>query len=168
MSSTLTAGNARGNRSASLPSGETRGSFLPPSQAAAATAASRTRAEKKRTILFARLRIFRLARSLYHRNNRAKEDVNLTRVCTVLHVIEIERKFLPRVVDGGPVTIVYLRPARQAGLDQVPIPVEGHFLFDRLYQFRSLWTRPNERHLSFEDIPKLRDLIEAGRPQELA
>ena len=84
----------------------------------------------------------------------------------MLYVIEVVLQLRDGIFDGGAVSFIDLRPARQPGLDLQARPVEG----DRLLQFRDelrpLRTRPNHGHVALEDRQHLGKLVEPDPPQE--
>src|SRR6476660_1586718 len=80
-------------------------------------------------------------------------------------VIEVVLQLLHRVLVTLAVWVIYLRPARDARFHQVPKMIKWDCLliaFGALAPLRP-WT--NQADVSFERVPKLRQLIESKFPQ---
>jgi hypothetical protein len=63
---------------------------------------------------------------------------------------------------------VYLGPARDAGLDPVPLAVTVDTLFEATDELGTLRSRADDAHLALEHVDKLRELVEVGVAQEPA
>src|SRR6266403_1186058 len=61
---------------------------------------------------------------------------------------------------------VDLRPAGDPGFDAVADHVVGNSLRELADEYRALGSRPDQAHVSFEHVPKLGQLIEAGAAHE--
>src|SRR3954454_24737683 len=59
-----------------------------------------------------------------------------------------------------------LRPAGDSGLDQEPTIPEGHLSLEHIDVLRTLGPGPDDAHLAAEDVPKLRNLVPAGSPED--
>src|SRR6266508_521429 len=69
---------------------------------------------------------------------------------------------------GVAAQIVDLRPAGNAGLDQMLLHVAGNPLAELPHELRSLGARSDKRHLALQHIEKLRQFVEAVAAQESA
>src|SRR5438876_6089664 len=80
-------------------------------------------------------------------------------------VIKVVFQLLHRVLVALAVRIIHLRPARDTRLHQVPKMIKWDCLLISFGAFAPLWTRSNQADVSFERIPKLRQLVEPKFPQ---
>src|SRR5689334_15220473 len=72
------------------------------------------------------------------RLNGLEQNRRVEREALVLDVVEIVLQLLPRVFNRSAVRIFNLRPARQAGSDQVPLLVERNLLGELRDEVRAL------------------------------
>src|SRR6266403_4158820 len=80
-------------------------------------------------------------------------------------VVEIVLKLLHRVFITLAIRIIHLRPSSDPRFHQVPEMIKRNYLFvtfGALSPFRA-WA--DQAHVTLEDIPKLRQLIEPQSPQ---
>src|ERR1700677_3065571 len=61
---------------------------------------------------------------------------------------------------------VDLRPTGNAGFDPVALDVSRHHFLIKVVVFKRMWARPDDRHISAQDVKKLRQLVQTGAPQE--
>src|SRR2546430_16933544 len=80
-------------------------------------------------------------------------------------VVQVELQLLHRVLVTLAVRVIHLRPARDAGFHQVPKMIKWDCLLISLGALAPLRPRSNQADVSFERVPKLRQLIEAKFPQ---
>ena len=105
-----------------------------------------------------------LARALAQQHDRHRSPKNLQVAAerVAVHVLDV---VLHRVVVREIGATVDLREARDSGLYLVAAMVFRRILLDQL---RDLRARPNKRHVATEDVPEVRQLIEAARAEEAA
>src|SRR5262245_52701172 len=84
-----------------------------------------------------------------------QQDGKVEQETAVLHVIEVVLQFLERVLLGGTVRITQLCPTSDAGLHRVSLAIIGNLLLERVDEFRTLGARPDETHVSAQDVPQL-------------
>ena len=96
-----------------------------------------------------------------------EDDEEVERDRQVLDVEEVVLQLLHRVFDAGAVGVAHLRPAGQAGLDDVALAVERNLAVKLLHELRALGPRPHEAHVAAQHVPQLRQLVEprAAQPQ---
>ena len=84
----------------------------------------------------------------------------------IADVIEVEAQLLDGVLEVFAVRIVDLRPAGDAGPDQVTEVIVGNLLFVDFGALGPLGARPNEAHVAAKDVPELWKFIEASPAKE--
>src|ERR1044071_1210466 len=94
------------------------------------------------------------------------EDVECQR--QILDVEKVVLQFLQRVLDAGAVGVPDLGPAGEAWPDDMTLPVERNLTRELADELWPRGTRPDETHVTFEDIPQLRQFIEPRATQEMA
>src|SRR5690242_14664137 len=82
----------------------------------------------------------------------------------VLDVIEVALHALVKVRVAP--EIVDLRPAGDAGLDEMLLHVAGYLLLEALDELGSLGARPDDRHVAAQRVEELRQFVEARAPQK--
>ena len=90
-------------------------------------------------------------------------DDEVLEQAVVLDVHEVVDEF---VVRGGVVLGEDLGEAGDAGLDVVAVGVLGILLGELLDEVRALGARTDEAHVAVEDVPDLRQFVEAGGADE--
>src|SRR6266516_6613261 len=80
-------------------------------------------------------------------------------------VIEVVLQLLHRVLVALAVRIIHLRPARDTRLHQVPKMIKWNRLLVSFGALAPLRAWSNQADVSFERIPKLRQLVEPKFPQ---
>src|ERR1044071_189630 len=91
-----------------------------------------------------------------------EQDDGVEQEALVLDVVEVVLQLLPRVLDRRAVGVLNLRPARQAGRDEVALLVEGNLLCELFDEVRPFGARADEVHLAAQDVPELRYLVHAN------
>src|SRR5690606_21877003 len=81
-------------------------------------------------------------------------------------VVEVVFELLAELVDGGGILVFRLRPPGEAGLDGKAKGELGDLLLDPRDVLRPLRARSDDRHVAAEDVPKLRELVDAGLAHE--
>lgn len=81
-------------------------------------------------------------------------------------VLDVHEVVDELVVGRGVVLGEDLREARDAGLDVVAVGVLGVLFRELLDKVRTLGARADKAHVAVEDVPDLRQLVEAGRADE--
>src|SRR2546426_1010847 len=84
------------------------------------------------------------------------------------YVIEIVLKLLDRVFFAVAVGIVDLCPTRDPRLHQMPEMIKRNLLFVALHTLEPLRAWPDQAHVAFEHIPKLRQFVQAELAQQAA
>src|SRR5205807_3080837 len=81
--------------------------------------------------------------------------------------LDVEEVVLDPLLDRGLAPpAIDLRPARDARLHLMAEHVPGHPPAELLDEARALGTRADEAHLTAQDVPELRKLVEAEAPEE--
>src|SRR5262245_36514091 len=80
-------------------------------------------------------------------------------------VVEVIFQLLDRVLVVLAVRVIHLRPARDARFDQVPKMIKRDCLLIVFGALAPLRARTNQADVSFERVPKLRQLVEPKFPQ---
>ena len=75
--------------------------------------------------------------------------------------------FVTARVKFGWRAVVKLSPTGKSGLDEMTDIVIRNFFFVELCKRRHFWSRPDKRHISFEDAPKLGQFINSRLSQKL-
>src|SRR5665213_2091161 len=88
--------------------------------------------------------------------NRLHQDDEIEQKRMILHVIEIIRQFLPRVLKRSAIRMVDLGPAGDARLDRVPLAVERDLRGELFDEIGPLGPRSDEAHIAPQHIEKLR------------
>src|SRR5437764_12708075 len=86
----------------------------------------------------------------------------------MLDVVEVVAQLFHGVLARGAVAVLHLRPPGEARLDGVALLVERNLLRQLLDEERAFRTRPDEAHVAADDVPQLRQLVEAGLADEAA
>lgn len=81
-------------------------------------------------------------------------------------VIEVVLELDEVVVERAGVVVFDLRPSRQSRTGEVSECVIRHALSKLRNEFRTLGTRPDERHVAFEDVPDLREFVDPSDTEE--
>src|SRR5215204_5572463 len=103
-----------------------------------------------------------LVRPGQERQRRARQDLQLEPRRTVVDVPDVE---LDPLVPRQRGAAVHLRPARQPRLHLEPAPLRRRVLLDLVAERRP---RPDDRHVSAEDVPELRELVQRQPAQHAA
>src|SRR5215217_8705753 len=80
----------------------------------------------------------------------------------VFDVEQVVLKFLPCIFDRRAVGIRDLGPARESRRDQMSLLVKRDLFGQLSHEMRTLGPWANEAHLAFQDMPELRNLIDAS------
>src|SRR5213596_762094 len=81
--------------------------------------------------------------------------------------LDVEEVVLDPLLDRGLTPpAIDLRPARDARLHLVAEHVPGHPAAELLDEARALGARADEAHLTAQDVPELRQLVQAEAPEE--
>src|SRR6266404_7716091 len=83
-------------------------------------------------------------------------------------VVEVVLQLFYRVLITLAIGIVHLRPARDARLHQVPKMIKWDRSLISFGTLAPLWAWTNQANVSFERIPKLRQLIEPKFPHPIS
>src|SRR5690349_22125059 len=100
--------------------------------------------------------------------DRLKDDDGVQNQTLVLDVEKIVLQLLPRIFDRRAVRILDLRPTRQSGRDQMSLLVKRNLLGELGHEVRPFRTWSNEAHLASQDVPELRNLVDANFANDLA
>src|SRR5687768_13272928 len=84
----------------------------------------------------------------------------------MLDVIEVVLHFFECIFNARAVGITDLGPSGDARLDYVTLSVEGDLVRQLLHEGGPLRSRSDETHVPAQDIPQLRDLIQARLAHE--
>src|SRR5258708_14078788 len=103
-----------------------------------------------------------------NRFDRLKHNDRIECQALVLDVVKLVLQLLPRVFDRRAVRILDLRPAGQARRDQMPLFVIRNFLSQLGHKMRTLRTRADKAHVAAQDVPELRNLVDANLAYETA
>src|SRR6266702_8498702 len=97
-------------------------------------------------------------------------DLDVEPEAPVLHVVQIELDAAHHLFDavGFAAIAVDLRPPGDARLDPVAVHVALHQILVDVVVFERMRTRTHHRHLAAQHVDELRQLVEAGAPQERA
>src|ERR1700722_13798860 len=79
---------------------------------------------------------------------RLDQDDEIEKDSTILDVIEVVGKLLPRVFERGAVGIIDLRPAGDARLHRVALAEEGNLLRELIDEEWPLRPRADEAHIA--------------------
>src|SRR5271169_2919225 len=100
-----------------------------------------------------------------HRHDRLEKDRDVQQDGHVLHVVQVVLQLLVRVLyRGGMVLARHLVPPGDTWLDEQALAIIGNRLFQPGGQPGTLGTRPDEAHLTDENVDCLRDLVQAQLP----
>src|ERR1700732_250463 len=86
------------------------------------------------------------------------------------HIFDIEKviaKLFLRILDRAPVLVTNLSPSRDPRSNCVPQIVMGNLLLQPFHKLWTLWPRPDQTHIAFQDVPKLWNFIESAKPQKM-
>src|SRR5690606_6782408 len=83
-------------------------------------------------------------------------------------VVEVVLELLAELVDRGGVLVLRLRPAGEAWLHGEPEGELRDLPLDPGDVLRALRARADDRHVAAEDVPELRQLVDAGLAHEAA
>ena len=86
----------------------------------------------------------------------------------LLHVIKIVAQLRAGIVQGRAIGIVDLRPAGQAGPDRMAFAIERQLLRQLLDEFRPLRPWPHQRHVAFQHVDQLRQLVNSRAAEKPA
>src|SRR5215213_30103 len=100
--------------------------------------------------------------------DRLKDNDCIENQPLVFDVEQIVLKFLTCIFDRRAVRILDLRPARESRRDQVSLLVERDLFGELRHEMRALGPWANEAHLAFQDVPELRNLIDADLANDAA
>src|SRR5688500_15334219 len=93
--------------------------------------------------------------------NGLDENKQVERRGHVLDVEEVILELFQRVFDAGPIRVTDLRPAGNAGLDNVTLAVKADLASQFRDEFRPFRTWPDKTHIATQDVPQLRQFVEA-------
>src|SRR5262249_54205317 len=97
---------------------------------------------------------------------RQREDSQVEPERPVVDVVEIV--LYPLLEVAVPAQVIHLRPARDAGPDEVLLHVARDALPELADELGSFGAGADERHLTPEDVEQLRQLVEAVAAEERA
>src|SRR5689334_2660469 len=86
----------------------------------------------------------------------------------IFDVEQVVLQLLPRVFDGCAIGILDLRPTGESGRNQMALFVIGDLFSQLRYEMRPLGSRADKIHLALENVPKLRDLVDANFANDAA
>src|SRR5262245_24440155 len=111
-----------------------------------------------------------LARSLVpkHDLNRPNRDDQVKENTVILNIIQVVGEFRFGILNRGAVRIVDLGPAGDAGTHAQTLAVVGNFARQSLDEEGPFRTRPDEAHVTTQDIENLRNFVDSGEPEEAA
>src|SRR6185312_3728867 len=92
----------------------------------------------------------------------ADHDQKVENKIAMVHVIQIVCQLLSRVLDGGAVGVVHLRPPGDAGPDVMSVGVEWEDLAQLIDEVRALWPRADQAHFAAQYVDDLRNLVNAS------
>src|SRR6185369_10630761 len=101
-------------------------------------------------------------------SNGIEEDEHVEKNTHVLHVIQVVFEFTPRIEYGRAIRITYLRPTGESGLNHETFLIVRHFLCELRDHLGTLGAWADERHVAAQDMPELRDFIDAIPAEEAA
>src|SRR5206468_4104274 len=81
-----------------------------------------------------------------------EDDDDIERDRHVLDVEQVVLQLLDRVFDAGAIRIADLRPARQPGLQYVPLTIVGDLLDKLLHELGPFRPGTHEAHVTAEDV----------------
>src|SRR5262249_48718529 len=84
----------------------------------------------------------------------------------VLDVVKIVFELQPGGINRGYITLMHLRPAADARLDDMPIDVEGYFTLIPPRELHRLRARSDPAHFPAQNIDDLGQLIDAIMAQK--
>src|SRR6185437_6808660 len=94
------------------------------------------------------------------------QDQKIEEEAAVLHVIEIIRQLLPRVLDRCPIGEVYLCPTGDPGLDVGAVTIKRDIARQFFDEVRPLRARTDEAHLTAQHVDELRQFVDPCRADE--
>src|SRR5262245_36170736 len=97
-----------------------------------------------------------------------EDDERVERERQVLDVEQVVLQLLQRVLDAGAVGVAHLCPTGESRPQNMPLTIEGDLSRQFGDKLRSFRTRADETHVTLEDIPQLRQFVEAAASQEPA
>src|SRR5689334_6012997 len=86
----------------------------------------------------------------------------------IFDVEQVVLQLLPRVFDGCAIGILDLRPTGESGRNQMALFVIGDLFSQLRDEMRPPRSRADETHLALEDVPELRNLIDANLANDAA
>src|SRR5687768_12459510 len=98
--------------------------------------------------------------------DRLKQDDRVKHQTMVLDVEKIVLQLLSRIRDRRAVRILDLRPAGQSRRDQMALFVVRNLLGELGHKVRALRPRADETHFAAQDVPELRNLVDARFAQD--
>src|SRR5262245_47762080 len=131
----------------------------------------------KRDLLFSRIRVLAAQQiasvSVSFSQNledRPDQDQQVKPEAPIVNVPQIELHALRNVFDRrrGTTGPIALRPARYAGLDVMAKGIVAQHDFKVVVVGQGVRTRPNQGHVTRQNIPKLRQLVDTSRPKQPA
>src|ERR1700722_3528172 len=102
-----------------------------------------------------------------HNLDRLEHNQQIQAERSILYVKQVILQFFPRIFQSVAVLVLHLRPAGDTRSDYMAHAVIRNLLAQPLDKLRSLRTRTYKRHISLEDAPQLRDLIQTRNAQKL-
>ena len=84
----------------------------------------------------------------------------------VADVVQVKPQFLDGVLQVLAVAVVHLRPAGDAGANEVPQVVVRDLSFVDLGALRPFSAGADQAHLAAQDVPKLGEFVEPGLAKE--
>ena len=95
-----------------------------------------------------------------------REDQHIQHQRVVLDVKQVELQLPLCVLHRRSVGKPDLRPTRNARFDAVAQVIEPDFLPELIDEGRALWTRPDEAHVTVQNVDQLRQLVDAQLAQD--
>lgn len=100
--------------------------------------------------------------------HRAEHDRQVEPDGQVFDVVEVVFEFFHGVFDAGGVALLDLGPAGDAGFDSVAPLIKGDLALKLLYKLDLFGTGTDDAHVALQNIPQLRQLVQAEAAQDTA
>src|SRR5437764_5367241 len=91
-----------------------------------------------------------------HGFHRVEDDIRIEGPGHILDVVEVVLELGDGVFEGVAVFVVDLSPTGNPGTNGMALPVKRNSFGERLDEFGPFRPGPNDRHLAFQDVEKLR------------
>lgn len=107
-----------------------------------------------------------LALHLQDHSHSAEHDFQVEPQRLVLDVIQIVLQFHHRIFDSGTIAIADLRPTGEARFGRESRAIERNLALQLANELRTLGARADHAHLTLDDVPRLRQLIDTSLADE--